>query len=65
MAKNKSRIYEVLEKDSESVSLKLNRFYEVLRKLRYEGKQNLGRNLDEARQMLKFFKGHLEEHMPE
>lgn len=65
MGKKPSRIVEVLEKDSEFVSLKLNRFYEVLRKLRYEGKQNLGRNLDEAGQMLKFFKEHLEEHMRE
>ncbi|MBI2095992.1 MAG: hemerythrin domain-containing protein [Candidatus Omnitrophica bacterium] len=65
MKKNPSRIDEILERDSEFVSLKLDRFYEVLRKLRYEGKQNLGRNLDEAGQMLKFFKGHLAEHMRE
>ncbi len=63
-SKSKS-IFTILEKDHKKTFQNLDLFYEVLRKLRFEGKQNLGKNLKEIRGLVAYFKRELNGHMKE
>ncbi len=56
-------IFGLLEKDHKKTFQNLDLFYEVLRKLRFEGKQNLGKNLKEIRRLVVYFKRELNGHM--
>ena len=58
-----SSVYDLLEKDHKTTFQKLNQFYEVLKKLRYEGKMNLGKNIVEINQLVAYFKRELDGHM--
>ena len=63
--KNKLRktIFGVLEKDHQTTFQKINQFYEVLRKLRHEGKLTLGQNLTETSRLVVYFKKEFDDHM--
>jgi len=61
--KHRKTIFGILEKDHKTTLQKLNRFYEVLRKLRYEGKLALGKNLSEVNVFVSYFKRELDGHM--
>lgn len=61
--KPRKTIFGILEKDHKTTFQKLNQFYEVLRKLRYEGKMKLGRNLSEVQELVNYFKKELDSHM--
>jgi len=56
-------IFRLLEKEQKNTSQNLNRLYEVLTRLRYEGKQHLGRNIRETRALLVFFRKEVQAHM--
>ena len=58
-------IFSILEKDHKKTFRHLNRFYEILKNLRFEGKQNLGKNIRETRKLVSFFKREIEAHMRE
>lgn len=58
-------IFAILEKDHKETFKKLNRFYEVLRNLRFEGKQSVGKNVSEVQKLASYFKGKIKEHMRE
>ena len=58
-------IFAILEKDHKKTFRNLNRFYEVLKNLRFEGKQNLGKNVSEIREFVAYFKREIETHMKE
>ena len=61
--KRPKTIFGILEKDHKPTLQKLNQFYEVLRKLRCEGKLTLGQNLAEAGELIAYFKKELYGHM--
>ena len=61
--KHPKTIFGILEKDHKMTFQKLNQFYEVLRKLRNEGKLTLGKNLSEASEFVVYFKKELDGHM--
>ena len=61
--KRPKTIFGILEKDHKTTSQKLNQFYGVLKKLRYEGKLTLGQNLTEADRLVTYFKRELDGHM--
>jgi hemerythrin-like domain-containing protein len=63
--KPRKTIFGILEKDHKTTFQKLNQFYEVLRKLRYEGKLTLGKNIAEAIELVGYFKRELDGHMCE
>ena len=56
-------IYGFLEKDHKISFEKLNRFYEVLKKIRYEGRPSQPRNVAEIRGLVKYFREELGDHM--
>jgi hemerythrin-like domain-containing protein len=56
-------IYGLLEKGHKTTFEKLDQFYEVLRKLRYEGKMNVGKNIAEINELIDYFKQELDGHM--
>ena len=58
-------IFSILEKDHKRTFRNLNRFYEVLRNLRFEGKKNLGKNIGEIRKLISYFRREIEAHMRE
>ena len=62
-AKHPKTILGILEKDHETTFQKLNQFYEVLKKIRCEGKLTLGQNLTEANKLIIYFKRELDDHM--
>ena len=61
--KHPKTIFGILEKDHKTTFQKLNQFYEVLRKLLYEGKLTLGQNLAETSEFVAYFKKELDGHM--
>ena len=61
--KHPKTIFGILEKDHKPTFQKLNQFYKVLKKLRYEGKLTLGQNLNEAIKLVTYFKRELDGHM--
>ena len=65
MLKNKRShtIFGILEKDHKTTLRKLDQFYEILKKLRYEGKLMLGQNLTQADRLVTYFKKELDHHM--
>ena len=58
-------IFTILEKDHKKTLQNLNRFYEVLKNLRFEGKQDLGKNISEIREFVSYFKREIGAHMRE
>ena len=52
-----------LEQTHSETLEKADRFYEILIKLRYEGKVSLGKNCRDAKEVLKFFSGEHHQHM--
>jgi hemerythrin-like domain-containing protein len=56
-------IYGLLEKDNNAGQRKIDRFHEVLRNLRFEGKMHFRRNLSEAGRLESFFERSLRNHM--
>ena len=58
-------IFAILERDHKKTFQNLNRFYEVLKNLRFEGKQNLGKNISEIQEFVSYFKREIEAHMRE
>lgn len=58
-------IFGILEKDHKVTYLKLNQMDEALKKLRYEGKLNRGRNLSEIGELTDYFSQELNGHMRE
>jgi len=66
MTQNKkisSGLVEGLEQSHQETLLRTDWFYEILLKLRYEGKPSLGKNLRDAGEVLKFFHGEHSRHM--
>ena len=60
-----SSVFTILEKDHKKTFRNLNRFHEVLRNLRFEGKQNLRKNISEIREFVSYFKREVEARMRE
>ncbi len=56
---------EMFERDHRQTARDLNQFYSVLEKLRFEGKQNLSKNLKHAQEFVSNFKKDFESHMIE
>lgn len=56
-------VYGLLEREHKTTFHKLNQLYEVLRKLRYEGKLKLGKNIAEINEIVDYFKQELDGHM--
>ena len=66
LEKNRSKsIFALLEKDHKATFQNLDRFYEALKNLRFEGKQNLGKNISEIREFVSYFKREIKTHMRE
>ena len=61
--KARKTIFALMEKDHQTTFQRLNEFYDVLRKLRYEGKLNVGKNLAEVNTLVSYFKQELDGHM--
>ncbi len=60
-----NRIFLRMEKDHVETIRRLDRFYEVIHRIRYEGKAHFGKNMSEGRELLNYFKQELTEHMRE
>ena len=58
-------IFTILERDHKRTFRNLNRFYEVLKNLRFEGKKNLEKNIGEIRKLIFYFRREIEAHMRE
>lgn len=56
-------IVELLEKDHAATLQKTGRLQDVLTNLRYEGKLSFGKNVMEARELLKFFNREMVDHL--
>lgn len=58
-------IFGILEKEHKTTLDRIDEFYDALKRLRYEGKLNLGRNLAEVRGLATYFRKELDGHMRE
>lgn len=64
MKKNRQKtIFELFEKNHKTTLENLNRLYDALHRLRYEGKMNTGKNLSEIRTLTAYFKREMIGHM--
>ncbi len=63
--KSGKTIFSILEKDSKTTLRNLNKFYEVLVNLRFEGKQNVAKNMIRLRGLVSYFQEEVKAHMRE
>lgn len=61
----RNTLYGILEKDHKAIFENINRFCDVLEKLRYEGKNGLGKNLADAGRLVAYLRREIISHMLE